>query len=170
MRKLTIRAANEQDTERLAAHLAACCRPGTIIALDGDLGAGKTRLTQAIARELGVQGIVNSPTFTIIKEYEGRDYPLYHMDVYRISEDEAAELGLEEYFEGDGVTIVEWASLIESLLPQERFEIYIEVTGIESRNFHLAACGEAYEDWLDGLEGEGSEKAWQNRAADDAEV
>jgi len=148
MHHMTFPAADEQDTERLAERIAAYCRPGTVIALDGDLGAGKTRLTQAIARSLGVPGHVNSPTFTIIKEYEGREMPLYHMDVYRISEDEAAELGLEEYFEGNGVTVVEWASLIESLMPSERLEIYIEVTGDQSRLFRLTGIGEPYESWL----------------------
>lgn len=76
------------------------------------------------------------------------------MDVYRISEDEAAELGLDEYFEGDGVSVIEWASLIESLLPSERFEIRIEVTGEQSRIFHLRAIGEPYEQWLDVLQRE----------------
>lgn len=151
MQQLTVHADHEHHTERLAELLAKCCTPSTVITLDGDLGAGKTRLTQAIARALGVQGIVNSPTFTIIKEYEGRELPLYHMDVYRISEDEAAELGLDEYFEGDGVSIVEWASLIESLLPPDRFEIEIEVTGVESRIFHLRAIGERYEGWIETL-------------------
>lgn len=151
MRQLAITVATEQDTERIAQRLAALCRPGTLIALDGDLGAGKTRLTQAIARALGVTGNVNSPTFTIIKEYEGRELELYHMDVYRISEDEAAELGLEEFFDGDGVSIVEWASIIESLLPPERIELYIEVTGENSRLFHLRAIGQSYEHWVDEL-------------------
>jgi len=157
MRQFTVQASNEQHTDRLAAAIAARCSPGCVITLDGDLGAGKTRLTQAIARSLGVPGIVNSPTFTIIKEYEGRELPLYHMDVYRISEDEAAELGLEEYFDGDGVSIVEWASLIESLLPPDRFEIYIEVTGESSRVFHLRATGDRYVEWLDKLRQESFE-------------
>jgi tRNA threonylcarbamoyladenosine biosynthesis protein TsaE len=151
MRQLTVQADHEQDTERLAEAIASCCFAGCLITLDGGLGAGKTRLTQAIARALGVRGIVNSPTFTIIKEYEGSRFPLYHMDVYRITEDEAAELGLDEYFEGDGVSIVEWASLIPSLLPPERCEIFIEVTGEHSRLFHLRAVGERYERWLDEL-------------------
>lgn len=154
MRQLSVQAHHEQDTDRLAEKIASCCFAGCLITLDGDLGAGKTRLTQAIARALGVTGNVNSPTFTIIKEYEGRRLPLYHMDVYRISEDEAAELGLDEYFEGDGVSVIEWASLIESLLPSERFEIRIEVTGEQSRIFHLRAIGEPYERWLDVLQRE----------------
>ena len=86
-----------EETEQLAAWLAARAEPGTVIGLDGDLGAGKTAFSQQFARHLGVNGVVNSPTFTIIKEYEGR-LPLYHMDVYRLSVDEADELGLDEYF------------------------------------------------------------------------
>ncbi len=88
----------EEDTERLGRRLSAMFAPGTVITLDGDLGAGKTRFSQALARGMGVQEIVNSPTFTIIKEYEGARLPLYHMDVYRISLEEAEELGLDEYF------------------------------------------------------------------------
>src|SRR5690606_37987826 len=144
---IIVQASNEHDTDRLAEAIAASCFPGCVITLDGDLGAGKTRLTQAIARSLGVQGIVNSPTFTIIKEYEGSELPLYHMDVYRIREDEATELGLEECFDGDGVSIVEWASLIESLLPPDRFEIYIEVTRERLPTFHLSAIGDGYASW-----------------------
>ena len=151
MREWTIHIKDEQDTERVADQLAALCFPGAIIAMDGDLGAGKTRLTRSIAKGLGIEANVNSPTFTIIKEYEGRKLPLYHMDVYRISEEEAAELGLEEYFEGDGVSIVEWASRIENLLPPERLEIYIEVTGAYTRQFILKAYGERYETWIKTL-------------------
>ncbi|GJM77487.1 hypothetical protein HMSSN036_97030 [Paenibacillus macerans] len=112
-------------TEKLAAHLARQALPGTVIALDGDLGAGKTAFSQWFARHLGVTDTVNSPTFTLIKEYEGR-LPFYHMDVYRLSLEEAEELGLDEYFYGAGVSLVEWASLIEELLPANLLQIYIE--------------------------------------------
>lgn len=152
MWQLTIQISNEQDTERIAKRLAALCFPGAVIAMDGDLGAGKTRLTRAIAQALGIEANVNSPTFTIVKEYEGSGLPLYHMDVYRISEQEAAELGLEEYFEGDGVSIVEWASIITDLLPPERMELYIEVTGASSRRISLKAYGERYDAWIDALQ------------------
>lgn len=137
----------EADTERFAARLADLCVPGALIALDGDLGAGKTRFAKAFAAALGVPGMVNSPTFTIVKEYEGGRLPLYHMDVYRLSIEEADELGLDEYFEGDGVSLVEWASLIEPLLPGERLHIRLELTGEWSR---LAVCmplGTRYEAW-----------------------
>jgi tRNA threonylcarbamoyladenosine biosynthesis protein TsaE len=136
---------NEEDTERLAGQLAALLGPGDVLALDGDLGAGKTRFSQAVARSLGVKGIVNSPTFTLIKEYEGDSMPFYHMDVYRLSPEEAGELGLEEYFDGPGVTLVEWAGLIEELLPPERLDIRIGVQPGGSRVFALTPRGTEFE-------------------------
>src|SRR3954468_2785330 len=87
-----------EDTSRLAEHLSSFMNEGAIIALDGDLGAGKTAFSQSVARCLGVVETVNSATFTIIKEYHSRSLPFYHMDVYRITELEAEELGLDEYF------------------------------------------------------------------------
>ena len=140
-------ARGEADTVRLAESLAKLAVPGTVIALDGDLGAGKTRFSQAFAAGLGVPGIVNSPTFTIIKEYDGGRLPLYHMDVYRLSMEEADELGLDEYFEGEGVSLVEWASLIVPLLPAERLHLHIGHLGPESRRFTCEPLGERYEDW-----------------------
>ncbi|REK71668.1 tRNA (adenosine(37)-N6)-threonylcarbamoyltransferase complex ATPase subunit type 1 TsaE [Paenibacillus paeoniae] len=138
-----------QETAQLAARLAANARPGTVIALDGDLGAGKTTFSQAFAAAIGVPGIVNSPTFTIIKEYEGVSMPFYHMDVYRISLEEADELGLDDYFFGSGVTLVEWASLIEELLPANRLELYIEHVSGEERFIRARGIGEPYADWCD---------------------
>jgi len=148
-------ARDEADTERLAARLAERLEPGAVLALDGDLGAGKTRFSQALARALGVEAPVNSPTFTIIKEYEGRKMPFYHMDVYRISQAEADELGLEDYFFGDGVCAVEWASLIPDLLPPERIELYIRVAGASARSYAIAARGEPYIGWCEALANEG---------------
>lgn len=148
----------EQDTVVLAEQLAAWTKPGSIIALDGDLGAGKTRFSQAFAAAIGVKGIVNSPTFTIIKEYEGESLPFYHMDVYRLSQDEADELGLDDYFYGNGVTIVEWASLIKELLPAERLDLYIEHIGDDSRRIQLIGIGDQYADWCDALMERGEDR------------
>lgn len=114
---------SSEETGRLARELAGRLVPGSVVALEGDLGAGKTTFAQAFARGLGVQGTVNSPTFTLIKEYEGARCPFYHMDVYRLTPEEAEELGLEEYFGGDGISLVEWASRIADLLPEERLEV-----------------------------------------------
>ena len=115
-----------EDTARLATELAQGLSPGSLVALEGDLAAGKTTFSQAFARAIGVTDTVNSPTFTIIKEYEGRTFPFYHMDVYRITLLEAEELGLEEYFYGSGITLVEWASRVEPLLPKERLDVRIQ--------------------------------------------
>ncbi len=105
-----------KETQQLAYELGRAVKLGDIILLEGQLGAGKTSFAQGFARGLGVIETVNSPTFTIIKEYEGR-IPLYHMDVYRLSLEEAEELGLDEYFYGEGVTLIEWASVIRELIP-----------------------------------------------------
>jgi len=116
---------NEEETRQLGVRLAELLQPGDVLALEGDLGAGKTTLAQGVARGLGVKETVDSPTFTIIKEYHGR-LPFYHMDVYRLeSPDE--DLGWDEFFFGDGVTLVEWAGRIEELLPDHTVRITITV-------------------------------------------
>ncbi|MFP4975944.1 tRNA (adenosine(37)-N6)-threonylcarbamoyltransferase complex ATPase subunit type 1 TsaE [Paenibacillus sp. CN-4] len=148
------RSGSPGDTEALAAVIARSAEPGYIIGLDGDLGAGKTAFSQAFARHLGITGVVNSPTFTIIKEYQGR-LPLYHMDVYRLSLAEADELGLEEYFYGQGVCLVEWSSLIEELLPAERLHIQLETTGPEERLITVTGTGEPYRSLIRSLNGNG---------------
>lgn len=150
------RASSLADTVRFAEALGANLEAGSVLALDGDLGAGKTRLSQALAQFLAIPSIVNSPTFTIIKEYEGGKLPLYHMDVYRITLEEADELGLDEYFYGDGVTIVEWASRIEPILPQDRLSIYIHDLGGEDRRFELRPSGDPYEQWCSRMKENGT--------------
>lgn len=139
-----------EETDKLAGCLARMAVPGTVIALDGDLGAGKTAFSQRFAKHLGVKDTVNSPTFTLIKEYKGR-LPLYHMDVYRLSLEEADELGLDEYFFGTGVSLVEWASLIEEILPGELLYIYIETVSEAGRRMYIKGRGEPYEQWVSTL-------------------
>jgi tRNA threonylcarbamoyladenosine biosynthesis protein TsaE len=145
----------EQDTEELAKHLASHLIPGSVLTLDGDLGAGKTRFSQGLARAIGVTEIVNSPTFTIIKEYEGTQLPFYHMDVYRITLEEADDLGLDEYFYGEGVTLIEWSSRIEALLPNERLSLYIENLGEQERLFRIMPQGEMYRGWCEKMKENG---------------
>lgn len=147
-----LEATTEADTVAFAQALAKLVEPGSVLALDGDLGAGKTRFAQALAAALGVPGIVNSPTYTLIKEYEGEFLPFYHMDVYRLSLAEADELGLDEYFHGNGVTLVEWASIIEEILPLERLHIHMETTGPISRRIICNPVGATYERWCLQLE------------------
>lgn len=103
---------NEAETVEFGAEIGRKAVAGAVIALTGDLGAGKTTLTKAIAAGLGVEDVITSPTFNIVKEYDTGRLPLYHFDVYRIGdEDEMYELGYEEYFYGEGVCVVEWADL-----------------------------------------------------------
>lgn len=102
-------------------------RAGQVYTLAGDLGVGKTVFTQGFAKGLGVEEHVNSPTFTIVQEYEDGRMPFYHFDVYRIGDiEEMDEIGFEEYVAGEGVCLIEWANLIEEILPEERTEILIE--------------------------------------------
>lgn len=131
-----------EETEEFSKKLADALQPGDVITLEGDLGAGKTAFTKGLALGLGIRKNVNSPTFTIIKEYVGR-IPLYHMDVYRL-EDSDEDLGFDEYFEGEGVTVVEWAHLIEDQLPEERLNIYIHHQGNDSRKFLFKPVGKRY--------------------------
>lgn len=141
----------QQETEQLAAFIGKHCWQGAVLALDGDLGAGKTTFSKALAAALGVEEMVSSPTFTIIKEYEGRQLPFYHMDVYRLSLEEADELGLDDYFYGQGVTVVEWASLIEEIMPEQHLSLYMEWVDEERRNIHMQAHGSRYEQLLQQL-------------------
>lgn len=134
---------NIADTQDFAKKLASFLQPGDVITLEGDLGAGKTSFTKGLALGLGINKNVNSPTFTIIKEYQG-NMPLYHMDVYRL-EDSYEDLGFEEYFFGNGVTVVEWAHLIEDQLPPERLSIYIYHRGNDSRQLVIQPLGDRYE-------------------------
>lgn len=117
---------NEEETRRFAHELAAELTPGDVLALIGDLGTGKTALTSYVAEALGIKRRVNSPTFTIVKEYTDGRMPLYHFDVYRVSDpDELFNIGIDEYFFGEGVCIVEWADLISDILPENTKYIYL---------------------------------------------
>jgi len=131
---------SEADTERLGSALARVLPPGTTIALIGTLGAGKTRLVQAVAAACGVpREAATSPTFVLVNEYRGTR-PIYHFDAYRLrDEDEFIELGPEEYFESDGLTFVEWADRVENCLPSAHVRIECEATGDTVREFKFSA-------------------------------
>lgn len=131
------------ETEQLAHTLAGLLSPPDVVTLEGDLGAGKTTFTKALARSLGITRTVNSPTFTILKQYEGR-VPFNHLDVYRLA-DSDEDLGWDELFYGDAVSVVEWAHLIEDDLPEERLEIRIHLTGDTSRKIIFVPKGERFE-------------------------
>lgn len=135
-----------QATIALGHHLGQLLFPGAVVALIGPLGAGKTHLVRAIAEGLGIADsrAVSSPTFVLIQEYEAR-LPIYHFDAYRLrSATQFAELGVHEYFESNGVCLVEWADRVETCLPAEHLRISIAVTGEHSRRFEIEARGPRY--------------------------
>ena len=118
---------SEKDTFRLGETIGNECRRGDIVLLNGDLGVGKTVFTKGFGRGLGIEEPISSPTFTIIQIYDSGRIPLYHFDVYRIADpEEMDEIGYEDYFFGDGVCLVEWASLIQELIPEHVMEVTIE--------------------------------------------
>ena len=114
-----------KETENIAKAFAKNLKPGDVVTLDGDLGAGKTAFTQGLAKGLGIADYVSSPTFTIVNCYEG-SIPLYHFDVYRIDDcDDMYEIGYDEYVGGDGVAVIEWSEKIAEILPTPRYRIVI---------------------------------------------
>jgi tRNA threonylcarbamoyladenosine biosynthesis protein TsaE len=142
MKTLTIGPGDESLTQRLGSALAASLPSSAVIALIGPLGAGKTRLVQAVAAAAGVpSGIVASPTFMLVHEYAGRT-PIFHFDTYRLrDEDEFLALGPEEYFCREGWSFVEWADRVANCLPAERLEIEIEPTAPMDRTFTIRGVG-----------------------------
>lgn len=148
----TFHAADESGTVALARALAEVLPAGTVVALDGVLGAGKTRLVQAVAEALGVdRRAVTSPTFVLVQQYQGR-LPIHHVDAYRLrDEDEFLQLGVEEFFSGEGLVFIEWANRVANCLPRERLGIAITVTGPDSRAFEIVALGRSYAACIDAL-------------------
>lgn len=146
-------AKDEAGTDRLGAMLAEVLAPGMVVALVGTLGAGKTRLVQAVAAALGhPRDDVTSPTFVLVNEYLAGWMPVYHFDTYRLrDEDEFLELGPEEYFVGQGVTFVEWADRFEQLLPACYLKIEIAPVGATEREFTISAVGRGYEAVVENL-------------------
>lgn len=139
------------QTQALGAVLGRLLWPGAVVCLEGDLGAGKTCLTQGLGRGLDVAEPVISPTFTLIREYHGR-LPLFHVDCYRLRDvDDAWALGLDDYLYDDGVTVVEWADRVRPLIPSERLWIRLEPAGGDMRRVLLTAAGGAYRALLESL-------------------
>ena len=125
--KRIIQIKNEEDTRAFGLKLAEEATPGTVYALIGDLGTGKTTLTKSIASGLGIQRHITSPTFTIVQEYREGRLPLFHFDVYRLrNAEDLFEIGADEYFYGRGVCVVEWADLVMEALPEDTKFIFIE--------------------------------------------
>lgn len=136
---------SEQETVELGIKMGKLLEAGDIVLLYGDLGAGKTVLTRGIALGLGTKDVVTSPTYTLMHRYEGR-VPIYHFDLYRLGgPDEVLDLGYEEFFYGDGVSIVEWPERLEYLCPEEHVRVRIEVAGDgKKRRITVDAVGGRY--------------------------
>ncbi|HZK37595.1 MAG TPA: tRNA (adenosine(37)-N6)-threonylcarbamoyltransferase complex ATPase subunit type 1 TsaE [Clostridia bacterium] len=142
---------NQKELEKIAEKLGKLVNSGDIICMVGDLGAGKTTFIQALAVGLGVEDCVTSPTFVLINEYDGR-IPLYHFDVYRINHiSEMEDLGYEEYFYGDGVCAIEWADLIEDILPHNHLRVEIRITGTKTRQICFAGTNDYYDGMIKEL-------------------
>ena len=140
---------NERETIELAQNFESEKFPNMIICLDGELGSGKTIFTKGIANALGITESITSPTFTIIKEYDG-ELPLYHMDVYRLNGN-VEGTGIEEYFTKGGVVVIEWADMIKDILPDERLEIKFRVIDENKRLLILKPYGKQYEDLCEAV-------------------
>ena len=138
-----------EETFEVGRKIGMNAKPGQIYTLTGDLGVGKTVFTQGVAAGLGITEPVNSPTFTIIQEYEDVRLPFYHFDVYRIGDlEEMEEIGYDDYFFGQGICLIEWAELIEEILPEKRIEVIIEKDlekGFEYRKITIEERGEEVE-------------------------
>ena len=141
--KITTR--SEMETIEIAQNFESEKFPNMIICLDGELGSGKTVFTKGIANALGIQESITSPTFTIIKEYEG-ELPLYHMDVYRLD-----GVGIEEYFTKGGVVVIEWSDTIKDILPEERLHIKFKVVDENKRVLKLTPYGQKYEELCEAV-------------------
>ena len=142
---------NKSETQELGRIVASFSFRQEVITLSGQLGAGKTTFSQGFAKGLGIEGVINSPTFNIVKCYFNALIPLYHIDAYRL-EDLHQDLGLEEYIEGDGVCLVEWAEFIKEVIPNELLKINIEILENEERLITIEAIGNEYIELLKKVE------------------
>ncbi len=136
---------DEYETIELAQNFESEKFENMIICLDGELGSGKTVFTKGIAHALGIEENITSPTFTIIKEYDSGEMPLYHMDVYRL-DGNTDGVGIEEYYNKGGIVIIEWAKTIKDILPEERLEIKIKVIDENRRMLIITPHGQKYEE------------------------
>ena len=141
---------DEFETIELAQNFESEKFENMVICLDGELGSGKTVFTKGFANALGIEESITSPTFTIIKEYENGEMPLYHMDVYRL-DGNADGVGIEEYFNKCGIVIIEWAKTIKDVLPEERLEIKFKVVDENKRMIIITPYGQKYEELCEAV-------------------
>ena len=148
--KITSR--SEQDTIELAQNIESEKFPNMVICLQGDLGSGKTVFTKGFASSLGIDEVVTSPTFNIIKEYTTGELDLYHMDVYRL-DGKVDDLGIEDYFSKNGIVIIEWSDIIKDYLPEERLDIKIKISeeSEDTRIILITPYGKQYEDLCEAV-------------------
>ena len=139
---------NESDTIALAQNIESEKFPNMVICLDGELGSGKTIFVKGFAHALGIEDTITSPTFNIIKEYPNGELPLYHMEVYRL-DDRKDNIGITDYFNKGGITIIEWADIIQDELPEERLEIKFKIVDENTRLLVITPYGQAYEELCD---------------------
>jgi tRNA threonylcarbamoyladenosine biosynthesis protein TsaE len=154
LKKVVFQTKNTAETIRIGRDIGGLLRPGDVVALVGELGAGKTQFVKGLAEGAGVgkSTYVSSPSFTLINEYPGR-VPFYHVDLFRLEQEkEAEELGLEDYFQGGGITAVEWADKIPSLLPKEMLLIHIAYTGKKTRSLEITGRGRRYLNLVDQIQ------------------
>ena len=147
MKYLEVCTQNLEQTPALGEKIGRAAQKNMVFLLDGDLGAGKTTLTQGIAKGLDIRRNVTSPTFTILKIYQGR-MPLYHIDAYRL-EGTVQDLGFEELMEDEGLTVIEWSEYVSWLIPEEYMKVTISLLEEDSRRFVFEAHGEQYEKLLE---------------------
>ena len=141
---------NETETIELAQNFESEKFKNMVICLDGDLGSGKTLFTKGIANALGIEESITSPTYTIIKEYTTGEMPLYHMDVYRL-DGNAEGVGIEEYYDKDGIVIIEWSRTIKDILPNERLDIKFKVLDENRRMLVITPYGKKYEELCEAV-------------------
>jgi tRNA threonylcarbamoyladenosine biosynthesis protein TsaE len=151
--KVVIQTKSASETIRIGKNIGTRLLPGDVVALVGELGAGKTQFIKGLAAGVGIGNptYISSPSFTLINEYPGK-IPFYHVDLFRLErETEAEELGLEDYFQGEGITAIEWADKIPSLLPKEMLFIHIAYTGKNTRSIEMIGKGKRFEDLVNQL-------------------
>lgn len=154
-----IQLTNEEETKKLAFDIARLSQKGDIFLLTGELGAGKTTFTKGFAQGLGIEQMIKSPTYTLIREYDTGRLPLYHMDVYRLTEG-ATDLGLDEYLEGEGVCVIEWGQMITADIFSPYIELFLDKVSNDERAFHMKATSSAANEKMKQLQVSLSELGW----------
>lgn len=136
---------NQEETIAVGEKLGKLLKPGDVVLLTGDLSAGKTTFTKGIGKAIGVKKIINSPTFTIVKEYRGDEFTLYHLDLYRL-DGLNQDFDLEEYIQSDGICVIEWPYQVKELIPDEYIKVSLKLTGESNRSIEITFVGDHYKD------------------------